>query len=102
MGYGRTGRWFWAFEQRGVVPDIVCVAKAMGSSQPLGAVITTKAIADAYRTQGTSSHPPAAAGVQRGQADRSRHHRERASAENAVTVGDHIVARINELATATR
>ena len=29
VGYGRTGRWFWAFEQQGVVPDIVCVAKAM-------------------------------------------------------------------------
>ena len=48
VGYGRTGRWFWAFEQQGVVPDIVCVAKAMGNGQPLGAVITTKAIADAY------------------------------------------------------
>ena len=34
------------------MPDIVCVAKAMGNGQPLGAVITSKAIADAYRTQG--------------------------------------------------
>lgn len=52
VGYGRTGRWFWAFEQQGVVPDIVAVAKGMGNGQPLGAVITTKAIADAYRSQG--------------------------------------------------
>ena len=52
VGYGRTGRWFWAFQQQEVVPDIVTVAKAMGNGQPLGAVITTRAIADKYRTQG--------------------------------------------------
>jgi 4-aminobutyrate aminotransferase-like enzyme len=45
VGYGRTGRWFWAFQQQDVVPDIVCVAKAMGNGQPLGAVITTRTIA---------------------------------------------------------
>ena len=52
VGYGRLGEWFWGFEQQGVVPDVVAVAKAMGNGHPLGAVITTKAIADAYRTQG--------------------------------------------------
>ncbi|HET8927275.1 MAG TPA: aminotransferase, partial [Microbacterium sp.] len=52
VGYGRLGEWFWGFEQQGVVPDIVAVAKAMGNGHPLGAVITTGAIADAYRTQG--------------------------------------------------
>jgi len=52
VGYGRLGRWFWGFQGQGVVPDIVTVAKAMGNGQPLGAVITTKAIADGYRSQG--------------------------------------------------
>ena len=52
VGYGRLGSWFWGFQQQGVVPDIVTVAKAMGNGQPLGAVITTRAIADAYRSQG--------------------------------------------------
>lgn len=52
VGYGRLGHWFWGFEQQGVVPDIVAVAKAMGGGHPLGAVITTKPIADSYRTQG--------------------------------------------------
>jgi len=52
VGYGRLGEWFWGFEQQGVVPDIVAVAKAMGNGHPLGAVITTKEIAEAYRTQG--------------------------------------------------
>ena len=52
VGYGRLGEWFWGFQQQGVVPDIVAVAKAMGNGHPLGAVITTKPIAEAYRTQG--------------------------------------------------
>ncbi|WP_329282149.1 aminotransferase [Streptomyces sp. NBC_01451] len=52
VGYGRLGTHFWGFEQQGVVPDIVTVAKAMGNGHPLGAVITRRDIADAYRTQG--------------------------------------------------
>jgi 4-aminobutyrate aminotransferase-like enzyme/Ser/Thr protein kinase RdoA (MazF antagonist) len=52
VGYGRLGHWFWGFEQQQVVPDIVCVAKAMGNGHPLGAVITSKAVADRYRDQG--------------------------------------------------
>ncbi|MFJ3670490.1 aminotransferase [Streptomyces sp. NPDC090106] len=52
VGYGRLGTHFWGFEQQGVVPDIVTVAKAMGNGHPLGAVITRREIADAYRTQG--------------------------------------------------
>ncbi|MFI9150520.1 aminotransferase [Streptomyces sp. NPDC053367] len=52
VGYGRLGHWFWGFEQQQVVPDIVCVAKAMGNGHPLGAVITSRAVADRYREQG--------------------------------------------------
>ncbi|MFE0678146.1 aminotransferase class III-fold pyridoxal phosphate-dependent enzyme, partial [Streptomyces sp. NPDC058867] len=52
VGYGRLGNWFWGFEQQDVVPDIVCVAKAMGNGHPLGAVITSKEVADRYREQG--------------------------------------------------
>ncbi|MEU4292865.1 aminotransferase [Kribbella sp. NPDC026596] len=51
-GYGRLGDHFWGFEQQGVVPDIVTVAKAMGNGHPLGAVITTAEIAEGYRNQG--------------------------------------------------
>lgn len=52
VGYGRLGDWFWGFEQQGVVPDVVTVAKAMGSGHPLGAVITTRDIAERYRSGG--------------------------------------------------
>lgn len=52
VGYGRLGDYFWGFEEQGVVPDIVTVAKAIGNGHPLGAVVTTKEIAEAYRSQG--------------------------------------------------
>ncbi|WP_368497221.1 aminotransferase [Herbiconiux sp. A18JL235] len=52
VGYGRLGSHLWGFEQQGVVPDIVTVAKAMGNGHPLGAVITSRAVAEAYRSQG--------------------------------------------------
>lgn len=52
VGYGRLGEWLWGFEQQGVVPDIVAVAKAMGNGHPLGAVITSRELADSYRTGG--------------------------------------------------
>jgi 4-aminobutyrate aminotransferase-like enzyme/Ser/Thr protein kinase RdoA (MazF antagonist) len=52
VGYGRLGEWFWGFHQQNVVPDIVSVAKATGNGYPLGAVVTSRAIADAFSTQG--------------------------------------------------
>ncbi len=52
VGYGRLGTWFWGFEQQRVVPDVVTVAKGMGNGHPLGAVVTTRAIAERYRSQG--------------------------------------------------
>jgi 4-aminobutyrate aminotransferase len=42
-GMGRTGR-FFAIEHAGVVPDIVCMAKALGGGLPLGAMIARKRV----------------------------------------------------------
>ncbi|HEX6650523.1 MAG TPA: aminotransferase class III-fold pyridoxal phosphate-dependent enzyme, partial [Pyrinomonadaceae bacterium] len=47
-GYGRTGTHFWAFEKYGVVPDIVVLGKPIGNGHPIGAVITTRAIAESF------------------------------------------------------
>lgn len=46
-GIGRTGDWFFAGSTAadGVVPDIVTLAKALGSGVPVGACLTTKAVA---------------------------------------------------------
>ncbi|MET0770826.1 MAG: aminotransferase class III-fold pyridoxal phosphate-dependent enzyme, partial [Solirubrobacteraceae bacterium] len=48
VGYGRTGDDFWAFAHEGVLPDIVSVAKATGNGHPVGAVICSREIADAF------------------------------------------------------
>jgi 4-aminobutyrate aminotransferase-like enzyme len=47
-GYGRIGTHFWGFETQGVVPDIVVLGKPIGNGHPLGAVITTPAIAESF------------------------------------------------------
>ena len=46
-GCGRTGT-FFAFEQEGVKPDIVTLAKALGAGLPIGAMISTDAVADGF------------------------------------------------------
>ncbi len=42
-GYGRTGT-LWAFEQYGIVPDILLLAKGMGGGMPIGAFIASKEV----------------------------------------------------------
>ena len=48
-GCGRAGDHFWAFEQHGVVPDIVTIGKPIGNGHPLAVVVTTQAVADSFR-----------------------------------------------------
>jgi predicted acetylornithine/succinylornithine family transaminase len=47
-GMGRTGT-LWAYEQTGVIPDVITVAKALGGGLPIGALITGDRLADALR-----------------------------------------------------
>ena len=42
---GRTGT-LWAYEQTGVVPDAITVAKALGGGLPIGALVTGERLAD--------------------------------------------------------
>jgi 4-aminobutyrate aminotransferase-like enzyme/Ser/Thr protein kinase RdoA (MazF antagonist) len=46
---GRAGDTYWAFEAHEVVPDIVTIGKPIGNGHPLGVVVTTQAIADAFK-----------------------------------------------------
>ena len=46
--YGRIGTHFYAFEEQGVVPDIVVLGKPIGNGFPLGAVVTTPEIAASF------------------------------------------------------
>ena len=44
-GMGRTGT-LWAYEQTGVEPDLMTVAKALGGGLPIGAIVTSPRLAD--------------------------------------------------------
>lgn len=54
-GMGRNGTLF-AFEQFGVVPDILLVAKAFGGGMPLGAFIADKALMDSFTQNPVLGH----------------------------------------------
>jgi acetylornithine/N-succinyldiaminopimelate aminotransferase len=47
-GMGRTGT-LWAYEQTGVEPDAMTVAKALGGGVPIGALITGPRLADTFQ-----------------------------------------------------
>ena len=47
-GCGRTGR-FFAYEHEGVKPDIVTLAKALGSGVPIGACLARADVAEAFQ-----------------------------------------------------
>ena len=51
-GYGRTGR-MWSFEHAGIVPDVVCVAKAIANGLPLSAIVSRRELQDRW---GRSAH----------------------------------------------
>jgi acetylornithine/N-succinyldiaminopimelate aminotransferase len=46
-GMGRTGT-LWCYEQTGVLPDAMTVAKALGGGLPIGALITAERLADVF------------------------------------------------------
>ena len=46
-GYGRTGR-MWAFEAAGIVPDIVCIAKAIANGLPLSAIVSSRSLQERW------------------------------------------------------
>lgn len=53
-GFARTGQMF-AIEHYDVIPDIMCVAKALGNGVPVGAFISTDEIASSYTRPGAST-----------------------------------------------
>lgn len=47
-GCGRAGDHFWAFQSQDVVPDIVTIGKPIGNGHPLGVVVTSIKLVDAF------------------------------------------------------
>lgn len=55
-GLGRTGA-MWACDHDDVVPDVLCVGKALGGGLPVGACVATPAVMGAWgRSQGEAIH----------------------------------------------
>ena len=48
VGFGRVGSHMWAFQESGVVPDIVVMGKPIGNGHPMAAVFTTPEIASSF------------------------------------------------------
>ncbi len=46
-GFGRNGT-LWAFEQFGIVPDMLLLGKALGGGMPLGALVADKKLLSAF------------------------------------------------------
>ena len=49
-GFGRVGSHFWAFEYRGMQPDMVTMGKPIGNGHPIGAVAVTEELAEQFQT----------------------------------------------------
>jgi 4-aminobutyrate aminotransferase-like enzyme len=48
-GFGRTGGKMWGIEHDGVAPDAITMAKGIANGYPISAIVTTTAIADAWK-----------------------------------------------------
>ncbi|NBF01706.1 aminotransferase [Pseudomonas sp. Fl5BN2] len=98
VGYGRMGKFFWGFEEQGVVPDIITMAKGMGNGQPLGAVITRREIAEALEAEGyffsSSGGSPVSCRIGIAVLDVMQEER---LWENAQVVGEHFKQRLEAL-----
>src|SRR3989338_5882360 len=51
-GMGRTGKWF-AYQHYGVEPDLMALAKSLGSGVPIGALVVNNKIKEEVLTPGT-------------------------------------------------
>jgi 4-aminobutyrate aminotransferase-like enzyme len=97
-GFGRIGTHFWAFEAHGVTPDIVVLGKPIANGYPMGAVITTRAIADSFNNgmEYFSTFGGSTAACVAGRTTLRVTQDERLQA-NALTVGNHLLAGLRPL-----
>ncbi|HEY2736586.1 MAG TPA: aspartate aminotransferase family protein, partial [Polyangiales bacterium] len=101
-GLGRTGRSF-AFERAGVLPDLVCLGKALGAGMPVSACVGSANVMSAWaRSSGEALHTgtffgqPLAAAAALASLDVLRDER---LIERAERIGGELIAQLRELAT---
>ncbi|HKD96187.1 MAG TPA: aminotransferase class III-fold pyridoxal phosphate-dependent enzyme [Micromonosporaceae bacterium] len=99
VGFGRVGPAFWRFAAAGITPDIVTLGKPMGAGYPIGALITSREIADRltgdYEYFSTFAATPVAAAAGLGVLDVLENER---LPERAARVGQYLRERLRDLA----
>ena len=97
-GFGRLGKYFWGYEMHKVVPEIVILGKPMGNGHPIGAVITTDEIAESFGkgVEFFSSFGGNPVSCAAGIAVLDVLEEEKLQ-ENAYTVGNYYMRKLNEL-----
>ncbi|MBI4060534.1 MAG: aminotransferase class III-fold pyridoxal phosphate-dependent enzyme [Elusimicrobia bacterium] len=96
-GVGRTGEHYFGIKHWGAMPDILVMAKGLGNGYPIGAIITTRRIAEAmkgllhYNTFGGGPMAMAAAGAVMDVVESEN------LAANAAKVGARLIAGLRKL-----
>jgi len=93
-GIGRTGKWF-AIEHWGVQPDIICMAKALASGLPIGAIVAKAKIMDwtGGSHASTFGGNPVSCAAALAVLDLVKDER---LLDNAAKQGDHVIRRLGE------
>jgi 4-aminobutyrate aminotransferase-like enzyme/Ser/Thr protein kinase RdoA (MazF antagonist) len=99
-GFGRAGSHFWMFQTQRVVPDIVTMGKPIANGHPMGAVVTTREIADSFANGmeyfNTFGGNPVSCAAGLAVLDVIR---EEGLQENARMTGEYLLAGLRDLAT---
>ncbi len=99
-GFGRAGSHFWMFQTQRVVPDIVTMGKPIANGHPMGAVVTTREIADSFANGmeyfNTFGGNPASCAAGLAVLDVIR---DEGLQENARATGDYLLAGLRDMAT---
>ncbi|MEO5951169.1 MAG: acetyl ornithine aminotransferase family protein [Chloroflexia bacterium] len=91
-GMGRTGKMF-AAEHWNVEPDIICIAKGIASGMPMGAIVARKSIMETWPS-GAHANTYGGNALACAAALTTIRLLEEGMIDNAVTVGDHMKARL--------
>ena len=97
-GIGRTGTWF-AFQHAGILPDVMSLAKGLGSGVPIGACVARGVAAEVFtpgKHGSTFGGNPLACAAGLATLDAIEHEQLR---ENAEKIGDRIAAGIRQALT---
>jgi len=93
LGFGRTGKMF-CFQHENIMPDVICIAKAMGGGFPVGAMLCRGIDFNPGEHGGTYIGNPLACAAANASVDYITHNN---LPENASIMGEYLIKNLNEL-----